>query len=686
MHVLFHRGSSRSIMVRFELEGKQRLLERPVDETLDRTLQRMARLQLSREAKKKLQRDARTAAKAEGRSMQECMEEMFAQLPSARVLGEGGRDLGESAADTQSADALMRAVTVDLGDTRYHVIQNPPTVDSIAADTRRPLAGFPLLPRADLVNCSSDHCLWAWSARREGAASGAAWQPVGEGQAFTPGPELVGHRLRCSCTPRRLEGEHGLHAAEGVPATIEYDGPVEAAAESVLTSALAAYAAAHSGSSGGGGSRLRLASYNILADVYACTRFAREHMFPYCAPQHLDEEYRKPHLLRQIVTARPDVLALQEVGTAFYERYLAPHTRRLGLEGVHAEKAGAVSEGVALLFRPDRFHLVAHVPVSLNDRHGRALRTECVSLAPDPRVGDAAASAAAAADEEEDLESRMRRELAGSEAELAARWRAHPALAEAMRRVTTVGQVVLLEERSGASPRRLCVANTHLFFHSGAMHIRALQTAMLVRAAHRVAAAAGGASLVVAGDLNALPGTAAQELLSRGVVEEGHRDWDCGATFYWGAAKVKPPPAAKAARKEEEGKGEDEGEEEEDTVTGEAEEGGEEGVEGSATNEERRKRARVQGGGEADEVPLRLRLECPVALTSACGEQPYTTMVNGFEGRLDYVMCQSDAFRAEACLNALPRDTVTAEGGLPSRQFPSDHLPQVADVEWVAST
>lgn len=678
MHVLFHRGSSRSIMVRFELDGKQRLLERPAGETLDRTLQRMARLQLSREAKKQLQREARTTAKTEGRSMQECMEELMGRLPSARVLDEDERDLGESAADTQSVDALMRAVAVELGGTRYRVIQNPPTVNSIAADTRRPLAGFPLLPRADLVNCSSDHCLWAWSARRAGAGDSAEWQPVGEGQTLTPGADLVGCRLRCSCTPRRLEGEHGLHAADGVPATVEYDGAVEAAAESVLTSALSAYAAAHGG---GGASRLRLASYNILADVYACTRFAREHMFPYCAPQHLDEEYRKPHLVHQIAALRADVVALQEVGTAFYERYLAPHARRSGLEGVHAEKAGAVSEGVALLFRPDRFRLLAHVPVSLNDRHGRALRTECVCLAPDPRAGGGGDVGAGGG--EAGLGTRMQRELEGSEAELAARWRAHPALAEAMRRVTTVGQVVLLEETRGVNPRRLCVANTHLFFHSGAMHIRALQTAMLVRAAKRVADAAGGAALVVAGDLNALPNTAAQQLLSRGVVEDSHRDWDCGATFYWGAAKVKPPPAAQAAQETgKEAEKEEEVQEEEDTVTGEAEEGGEED---SAANEARRKRARVGASGGADETPLRLRLECPVPLFSACGEQPYTTMVNGFEGRLDYVMCQSDAFRAEACFDALPRSTVAAEGGLPSQQFPSDHLPQVADVEWVGT-
>ena len=47
-------------------------------------------------------------------------------------------------------------------------------------------------------------------------------------------------------------------------------------------------------------SRIRVVSYNILADIYADSDFSRNELFPYCPPYALAIDYRKPLLLKEI--------------------------------------------------------------------------------------------------------------------------------------------------------------------------------------------------------------------------------------------------------------------------------------------------------------------------------------------------------------------------------------------------
>jgi 2',5'-phosphodiesterase len=75
--------------------------------------------------------------------------------------------------------------------------------------------------------------------------------------------------------------------------------------------------------------------------------------------------------------------------------------------------------------------------------------------------------------------------------------------------VATVAQLTVLEPREPSAPeeRPLCVANTHLFFHPRASHIRTLHAAaMLAEAAALMRAArprlARAPSLLFCGDLN----------------------------------------------------------------------------------------------------------------------------------------------------------------------------------------
>ena len=77
-----------------------------------------------------------------------------------------------------------------------------------------------------------------------------------------------------------------------------------------------------------------------------------------------------------------------------------------------------------------------------------------------------------------------------------------------------------------------------------------------------------------------------------------------------------------------------------------------------------------------------MHLRHPLALVSACGYPEFTNYVGGFAGSLDYVWFDSSALESVASMPMPPLDAVTAETALPNSEFPSDHLPMVADLRF----
>ena len=84
-----------------------------------------------------------------------------------------------------------------------------------------------------------------------------------------------------------------------------------------------------------------------------------------------------------------------------------------------------------------------------------------------------------------------------------------------------------------------------------------------------------------------------------------------------------------------------------------------------------------------------MHLRHPLTLQSACGYVEWTNYVGGFSGALDYIWADTASgavevgLRPVACMPMPPLAAVTAETALPSLEFPSDHLPMVADLEFI---
>ncbi len=240
---------------------------------------------------------------------------------------------------------------------------------------------------------------------------------------------------------------------------------------------------------------IRVVTYNVLADAYRHTWDAGIHT--HCEPRYTKAGRRIPMAIDEVLSYAPSIIALQEIDPRWWERLWLPRLRAEGYDAALVLKSGAAQEGEAIAWRRDAWTPVESREIALSI--GRADAAE--------------------------------REIAPPQA-IAAFLAAHPSAAEAMRRIGTVAQLVVLEDGDG---RRLCVANTHLFFAGRATHVRTIQAALIIDEASRLCDATG-ASLVVVGDLNAENHDAALRYLLDGSVAADDPDWYTGSTFSWGYA------------------------------------------------------------------------------------------------------------------------------------------------------
>lgn len=71
-----------------------------------------------------------------------------------------------------------------------------------------------------------------------------------------------------------------------------------------------------------GTNEFRLICYNLLAFLYSGTESARTYFFRHCPPAYLEPKYRFPLIYRELLSYKADILCLQEVDTAHFQRRL----------------------------------------------------------------------------------------------------------------------------------------------------------------------------------------------------------------------------------------------------------------------------------------------------------------------------------------------------------------------------
>ncbi|EPT30488.1 endonuclease/exonuclease/phosphatase family protein [Toxoplasma gondii ME49] len=439
---------------------------------------------------------------------------------------------------------------------------------------------------------------------------------------------------------------------------------------------------------------LRVCSFNILAGAYARTPHAVQAMYPYCSGHHLDLHHRKALLGKELHALDGDIVALQECSSSLFFSFLAPLFKEEYHAFLQCKFKARVQEGCALLIRKKYFSVL---------REGSVIFQK--ELLTNPQY--------------DELLAELRRKWPHFETDV-------------LPHLTTVMQFAILRRRDTREahdekdlPKTLVVANTHLFFHPYARHIRVLQIYVMTNFLQTLreefaesedssTAPAEPASfsasrrlppVIMCGDFNCQPGSGGLKLLKKKAVHAYLDDWHDGLAFRW----EKDEDAA--AEDEEEKNGDEEAKsgiemKKEDapgtivspSLPETSPASSDSAVAFAAASESRNAEHEGKGphemesgidhreaGGEqgtGEEPGVALRLPGDLDLVDCYEDSPlaFSNFVSGFQATLDYIYASSD-FKVVARLPGVSEEAVRAHGGLPCHGYPSDHLAIAVDLQ-----
>ncbi|KAM7349178.1 2',5'-phosphodiesterase 12 [Cochliomyia hominivorax] len=455
-------------------------------------------------------------------------------------------------------------------DRKFELVLNQPWVVNLVLPTSI-LAGFSVYPsKLEMKFAEKDYCKAEWFKAKMPASGNiqlATWQYCGEGLFYTTSNEDVDHYLKLKLTPGNAEGIFGPPVEHISKNSIQAGpGPCPFETRHCFTKKRLSE------------DSLRVVSYNILADLYADSDYTRTHLFPYCPPYALKIDYRKQLFIKEILGYNCDILCLQEVDMKIFDYDLKPvlEDKQHGFKGIIAQK-GSCGEGVATFYRLDKFELVETYVLNI----GENIKTLDVFN------------------------------------ELWQKIRNNEKLVERICDRSTTLQLNLLKTKSN---RYIVVANTHLYFHPDADHIRLLQIgfAMLYvehvykKSLEKYQLKNDQLSIIFCGDFNSVPECGIYRLMTQGYVDEHFIDWS----------------------------------------------------------------------SNLEEAVKNVSLKQPFTLQSACGTPEYTNFTHDFAACLDYIFYQPDSFEVEQIIPLPTNEELKAHIAIPSVVFPSDHVALVADLKF----
>lgn len=237
-------------------------------------------------------------------------------------------------------------------------------------------------------------------------------------------------------------------------------------------------------------SQFRVISYNLLADYYADSEFSRTELFPYCPPFALAIDYRKLLFIREILGYHADICCLQEVDSKVFDLDLNICLGNDGMAGVF-QKKGSTAEGVATFYHCSKFELIQTYGFNLAEEMTKQPYFET----------------------------------------LYGKIRGNEKLCERMLSLSTALQVTIL--KSKITGKYLVVANTHLYFHPDADHIRLLQIGFFMlyiqhiyqKTITELGLSEQQISIIFCGDFNSVPECGIYKLMTEKLVPDDFIDF-----------------------------------------------------------------------------------------------------------------------------------------------------------------
>lgn len=364
----------------------------------------------------------------------------------------------------------------------FRVIFNSPWVTQIVLPTSI-LAGFIVYPsKLELQFSDKALCTIKWfrgAVTKSKNDDDIEWTEVGEGFRYTATTEDIEHKLKLQCTPRNEFSEGPV--SEYISKCLVQAGPGICPFQTrhLFTEENAC------------GDKFRVMSYNILADLYADSDFARTNLFNYCPIYALTIDYRKQLYIKEIIGYNADIICLQEVDSKIFDLDLQIIFETYALKGCYKPK-GTSAEGLATFYNTNRFAFIKHSGMNLGEN---------VKMFP-------------------------------PFAKLFSKIKSNEKLVSRLADRATAVQATVL--RSKERPDEIVVvANTHLYFHPDADHIRLLQIGfsmlfienVIEELKQEINIPAENISLIFCGDFNSTPECGIFKLMTTNNVPDDMIDW-----------------------------------------------------------------------------------------------------------------------------------------------------------------
>ena len=413
---------------------------------------------------------------------------------------------------------------------------------------------------------------------------------------------------------------------------------------------------------------LRVLTYNILADLYTSRDVDQHLMYAHCDLSHLIRWRRMPMLIYEILSYEADVICLQEVDATIYDTLLRPVLENKGYQGFYSNKASTQQEGCAMFWSTSCFEVVHEW--NLKTISIRDLFAEHEDQLPDDNFGPS---------NNGEVETKQLGKW-NSMDEILDLLGKHDELRRIAREKTgqilQVATLTLKNPKDGPKqPNKIILANTHLFYHPMADHIRAMQTYVVCKKIDEVRRQDGSDPypLVFCGDLNSDPLSGAVQLLFTRSVLPHHDTWKHLHDYRW--------EMGDSSWMLEHGLIGNECDPEEDPLY--AEETFEEAHEESLADE---------SVAEAfHPPPIVLPASFP-NLVSGCPDMPeFTNYAVDFVETLDYVLASETSeherygFRPKKAAPMPNAEEISRYVAMPNEFMPSDHVSVVCDLEWTTN-
>lgn len=475
---------------------------------------------------------------------------------------------------------------------------NPPTITSISTFEKFRGKLFPGIPVVlEVETAFATSVVVDWFVNEDRVCS--------DSLCYTPTTEDGNKRLSVLVTPVRPD-----HDGSGCQEAYQFSNSIEGnLPQNALLHVRPDWLLTRSQAEADPDKPLRVMSYNILADQNAFESDSGEPFFPWAKKEILHRGRRMPLLLHEILSYHADVVCLQEVDEFVYDTLFRPVMSYFNYQGYYSVKCtGGTKEGCALFFSLNRFQRC----------QDEDLKTFSISklLSEIPTATES--------------------EWKACEEPIANLFSRRTDLLELLQ--SKLGHVVQIARLRDLDGNSLLAANTHLFYHPKATHIRALQCFAIAK---QLSIEQGSQRIpfVLCGDFNSDLWSAATLLMKRRTPKNYSKFQLHLSSFTW----------------------EENSSEENSSVEG---------------NEP----------FDDDFPELRLPDSFPDIVSGYSAYPDYTHYIVGFKASLDHILMSSSTSLAQ--LQPLRHATipplVLVESGtaMPGPTFPSDHISILCEIEW----